>query len=429
MDKKYRVWLVVLAFLLIVVLSMCVFFKLKLDDISEKYDDAMIDVVNDTEAMSEDTKEADEAETSGKSEDYSENESVEQSDAAVEAEATDKPYVEVETVDESTTANDEVNAVEDQTHEYTPEQIAAMREELDASRAREVELEAEVERLRSEVDLYRSDDPSKMVEQGADVSGMSETTAVDESGAVEKPATAENGEADAELKLAIEEKESLGAELDAVKAENESLSAELDAAKAENETLEAELNTAVSENEDLSSKIETISAENERLNGEMEAAYSENELLSSALDDATTSNGELGEQLEAALADNERLAGELDVANAQLDVVDMQLRAYRGDAEYELSDIINVAADGMSAEYHYACSASEGNFTVCELSIADEVIFVSDKMVSGDSIEGFVLIRPLESGSHEALLTELNYRQDGSIASRISMPVMVVVQK
>ena len=37
MEKKIRVWLVVLLFLLLAALAMCVSFKLRLDDVNEKY--------------------------------------------------------------------------------------------------------------------------------------------------------------------------------------------------------------------------------------------------------------------------------------------------------------------------------------------------------------------------------------------------------
>lgn len=383
MDKKTRVWLVVLAFLLIVVLGMCVFFKLKLDEAN-----ARCDTVD------------------------NENPDV--------ADATEVPGAEYEP---EAGSEDNMGAADTadvpNTPEYTPEEVQVLTEELEASKAREAELETEVATLQVEVDAYRAK------EMAAEANAEQTAEEPDETG-IE---TQKNEETTFDIEAIQTENSELVIELDAALAENELLDSELDAVKAENEGLNTEIDTIQSENERLSSELETVKAENVSLSEEIETVRGENAALNSELSEANLNNEELMVHLDEALAENLRLEDELDIVYSSLAHTDVQLQAYRSDAEYELSDVINIASDGVSAEYTYVCTAAEGNTVVCELSVDDMTVFASDKMVSGDSFSAFELNVPLSSGSCEALLTVITYRQDNSIASRITMPVMVVVQE
>ena len=249
---------------------------------------------------------------------------------------------------------------------YTAAEVEAMEAELETSRAHERELEDENAALQAELDSYKSAEPTA-------------------------EAASDNG---------------IAAELETAMAENDRLTAELETANTENDRLTAENNS-------LKAELADATAENDRLAAELEAANAENDRLE--------------DELETANIENDRLTSELETAYADIARMDGELAAYRGGASAALvtDDAVTVAADGVSAAYAFTNNAPGS--VVYELSIGDKVLYTSDELAPGQALEGFTLNEALAPGSYEAMLTTVSYRQDGSVLSRIMIPVSIVV--
>ena len=277
---------------------------------------------------------------------------------------------------------------------YTAAEVEAMEAELETSRAHERELEDENAALQAELDSYKSAEPTA-------------------------EAASDNGIA-AELETAMAENDRLTAELETANTENDRLTAE-------NNSLKAELADATAENDRLAAELEAANAEDDGLAGELADANAENDRLAAELEAANAENDRLEDELETANIENDRLTSELETAYADIARMDGELAAYRGGASAALvtDDAVTVAADGVSAAYAFTNNAPGS--VVYELSIGDKVLYTSDELAPGQALEGFTLNEALAPGSYEAMLTTVSYRQDGSVLSRIMIPVSIVV--
>jgi len=396
MDKKCRTWLLVLALLLLIALMLCVSFKLQLDDARAKY----AGVLNNPVVESVTAAPSAAAETPG---------------------ATDEPAADPT---EPTVAG------------YTAAEVEAMEAELETSRAHERELEDENAALQAELDSYKSAEPTAEAASDNGIAAELETamaendrlTAELETANTENDRlTAENNSLKAELADATAENDRLAAELEAANAEDDGLAGELADANAENDRLAAELETANTENDRLAAELEAANAEDDELAGELADANAENDRLAAELEAANAENDRLEDELETANIENDRLTSELETAYADIARMDGELAAYRGGASAALvtDDAVTVAADGVSAAYAFTNNAPGS--VVYELSIGDKVLYTSDELAPGQALEGFTLNEALAPGSYEAMLTTVSYRQDGSVLSRIMIPVSIVV--
>lgn len=261
MDKKTKVWLYVLLFLLIAALVVCVIFKLTLDDVNAKYIAAL--------------------------------------DAA--ANATAEPYATPAESEEPTA--EPVSATEEPTVAgYTADEVLTMATELDAANARVAELEGEVAELEGRVAELETEVES-ITAASADgtlaAEQLTEAQAENDSLKAElDSANAELATAEAELDAATAELEIVKAEADTAKTELETATAELETAKAELETAKAELNTAQAD-------VERLQAENEALRGDLEAADARVAKLENELNGYRSADAAVGTEV----GDNVRVSG------------------------------------------------------------------------------------------------------------------------
>lgn len=339
MDNKSKVWLIVLAFLMIAALTMCVVFKLKLDDVSDKYE-AVVAAAEATPSVT-----------------------VVSTEAAVtpDATGTEEPTAEpVDATDEPVFSG------------YTLDEVEQMALDLEQARAHEIELEAEVASLQAEVDAYETDAEGDI-------------------------------DTDTRIEAMKAENEVLAAKVDVLSEDNAVLTSDLEYANAEKAALEKELESANAANETIAAELEAVNAENQQLSGELEAANAENQQLSS----------------------------DLEAANARISELDAEISEFRKDdtaaAVVYVEDAVNVAADGVSAKYDYTCGAPEGSTAVCQLFMGDMELYTSPELKSGEKLVSFEIAEALAAGNHEGTLTVTTYRADGSVASRITLPVTIVV--
>ena len=325
MDNKSKVWLIVLAFLMIAALTMCVVFKLKLDDVSDKYE-AVVAAAEATPSVT-----------------------VVSTEAAVtpDATGTEEPTAEpVDATDEPVFSG------------YTLDEVEQMALDLEQARAHEIELEAEVASLQAEVDAYETD---------------------------------AEGDIDTDTRI------------EAMKAENEVLAA----------------------------KVDVLSEDNAVLTSDLEYANAEKAALEKELESANAANETIAAELEAVNAENQQLSIDLEAANARISELDAEISEFRKDdtaaAVVYVEDAVNVASDGVSAQYDYTCGAPEGSTAVCQLFMGDMELYTSPELKSGEKLVSFEMAEALAAGNHEGTLTVTTYRADGSVASRITLPVTIVV--
>ena len=354
MDKKIRVWLYVLLFLLIASLIMCVIFKLTLDDVNGKY----MALLNDG------------------------------ADAAPQATVAVTPGAE----DTGVPATQEpVSPTEEPTLAgYTEAQVLTMADELDAANARIAELEgreAELETANAriaelegcEVELETAN--ARIAELEGEAAALEDEVAGLEARVAELETGAENT-ADAAQQTE---------ELDAVKTELDAARAELDAAKAELDTAKAELDTAKAELDTAKAELDTAKAE---------------------LDSVAAQRDEALAALEEADAEIASLEGELDMYRAE------------SSAGGEFGDAVRVK--GTEGEFEFTNSSAMN--VVCRIVIGDEELYVSGMIAPGETLTAFTAAFEPEAGSHEAMLVVESIRDDGSVASRMSIPVTVIAE-
>lgn len=230
MDKRSRIWIIVLALLLAAALALCVVFKLRLDDMSDKYDAA------DARRIEAELKLA---------------ETVMPTD-----EPTNKPTDEpaAEPTNESTNGPDV-------TDDPRASEIETLTAELEAAQARESALQAENESLKAELAAYSeaTADPENTV----DVEALQ-----DELAAALKEVETLTGRAEtaeAEIAAMAAASETTAAELTAATERAAAAETELEAMTRRAETAEAEL-------EAMTERAENAEAELARANAEL-AAY------------------------------------------------------------------------------------------------------------------------------------------------------------
>lgn len=206
MDKRSRIWIIVLTLLLAAALVLCVVFKLRLDDMSEKY-----------EAVSAEDQPA----------------------ATGDTEAEDQPGIAGDAGD------DETASAPAATVDPRDGEISALNAELEEARARADELQTENDGLKAELAACSDSavNAEEMQTELADVHAENETLAVRVTTAEAALAEAENRAEAAETALAEAENRAETAEAALAEAERRAETAETALAEAEKraETAEAQL--------------------------------------------------------------------------------------------------------------------------------------------------------------------------------------------
>ena len=219
---------------------------------------------------------------------------------------------------------------------------------------------------------------------------------------------AELDTANAAIETANAETAAAQAETETAKAETAAVQAELDAIKTELETAKAELEAAQTEIAGLNADNETAQADIAALSAEITAA---NELIN----ELTV----MLENTDVALAASQAELNEYRVEN----VLEGASHAAPG-----FEETVNVAADGLTAVYHLENGLASGNSIVCALEVGGEVLYESEALVPGVSLEGFMLNTALTSGEYEGVITISTLGADGNVSSRLTMNVAVVVE-
>ncbi len=233
MDKRSRIWIIVLALLLAAALALCVVFKLRLDDMSDRYDAADAQRIAAEEKLAETAKPTNEP--------------------------TDEPAA---------------------TEDPRDGEIETLTAELEAAQAREIELQAENESLNAELAKYY--DATAEPESAVDVDALQaelEAARTDVEALTERAETAEE-----EIAAMAAVSEAAAAELTAATGRAETAEAELAAMTKRAENAEAELAVQTGRAEAAEAELAKANAELAAYHANADVADGEKH-LSAAADD------------------------------------------------------------------------------------------------------------------------------------------------
>ena len=422
MDKKSRIWVIVLALLLAVALVLLVIFKLRIDRLETEQP---VPVVTDgSEATVEPTAEtavdmdAINSRIDGLADTLTElkqhEAGLQQKIAWIEYELSTAAYE----GSDNTALNDAKKALGDVGYlmngaesviysaknqiaaagsGITVDQYAAMTNEME-------QVEAKLEELSGGLEAVDTDVSAVLDEIGLVYPG---------DGSWQIPSEDEQwNEMMQVLETVAAERDYYYAEFEAVAAELETAESERDTAAAERDTVAAELETVTAERDAAVTGLENATAERDAAQEAYAGAAEELEQLRTELDEAGSANIDLGKQLEEAQALLKEYAADGDTI-------------YHASADME--NVVGVASDGISAVYELANNDMSGNNIRCELALDGKVIYTSGDIAPGGSLEPFALESALTAGEYGATLTIITLNAEGDVSSRISLPVTVAV--
>ena len=369
MEKKSKVWIIVLAVLLAVTLALGVFCKLELDAANEKYRASRDETRALAGQVDQLTEELDQAKATQ-----------EAADPATQ-EPTQKP-----------TQGPSVQPTEDTAAALT-EEMETLRQENQRLQA-ELDGKADVETQLADAQKELADTKAELAQAQADLesarTGHTDTAADLET---EKSARAQ---AESDLEQARTELADTKAELAQVQADLESArtghtdtAADLEAEKSARAQAESDLEQARTELADTKAELDAVRAE------------------------LTQTQTKLADTQKALEAYRLAFAGEEEGSRHSATALD---------------ETVQVASDGVTATYLLENTAASGNSLSFRLEVAGEEVFASEKLAPGQSVTTFQLEKPLTAGEYEGALTVITYGKDGVASSKMTTPVTVIVE-
>ena len=158
-------------------------------------------------------------------------------------------------------------------------------------------------------------------------------------------------------------------------------------------------------NEELSALNDTVSSLQDSLDGEKDTV------------------AQLQAQLEAALAQYERVLAELRAYRISRELTEGE--AY---TSTETVNAIAIAKDGVTGTWKFTNMAISGHDVVLEIVLDGQVLYTSQPIAPGESIDTIALNVPLASGTYDAMALTKTYGADGSYQSGTRTPITLIVE-
>ena len=434
MDKKSRIWLIVLALLLAVALILCVVFKLRADELDrrtvalkDELAAALITAEPTVEPVDDDAAAIAELETRI-SELSAQLEAAQLHEAELRAQA-DLMAVEIETLHAANAECDHQTQLDEKQTE-----LDTLQAELELKQTELTAMQTEIETNAVDIASLRSELDVKQTELDALQAQLDEKQT-------------ELDALQAELDINAVDMASLQAELDANASDMVSLLAELDTSAADIASLQAEIDANEADIASLQAEIDANEADIAGLTAELEAKQAELDTAAAGLAAAETALSDMTAQRDTAVADLAEAGAKVEELTAVLDTVSVEYAALEAQLAEALSaqadaasldegefhasatmqEVVSVASDGVSAIYDLTNSNMSGNSIIFELKLDGEVIYTSGKLAPGESLPEFSLEDPLAAGIYEANASIITLSADGGVSSRMSVPVTVTV--
>ena len=83
-------------------------------------------------------------------------------------------------------------------------------------------------------------------------------------------------------------------------------------------------------------------------------------------------------------------------------------------------------ANGLAMDATLVNSETSGNDVVFSLEVDGEVIYASDPIAPGESLQSIQLDTPLAPGNYEAIATQTTYGPDGTYLSAVRIPIALL---
>ena len=187
----------------------------------------------------------------------------------------------------------------------------------------------------------------------------------------------------------------------------------------EQETLKQEIALAQQEQAKTAEQEAAIAD----MNKELSALNDTVSLLQNSLDAEKDTVAQLQTQLEAALAQYERVLSELRAYR-----ISLELAAGEAYTSTETVNAITIAKDGVTGIWKFTNMAISGHDVVLEIIMDDQVLYTSQPIAPGESIDTIVLNAPLATGTYDAMVFTKTYAADGSYQSGTRTPITLIVE-
>lgn len=187
----------------------------------------------------------------------------------------------------------------------------------------------------------------------------------------------------------------------------------------EQETLKQEIALAQQEQAKTAEQEAAIAD----MNKELSALNDTVSLLQNSLDAEKDTVAQLQTQLEAALAQYERVLAELRAYR-----ISRELAAGEAYTSTETVNAITIAKDGVTGIWKFTNMAISGHDVVLEIIMDDQVLYTSQPIAPGESIDTIVLNAPLATGTYDAMVFTKTYAADGSYQSGTRTPITLIVE-
>lgn len=412
MDRKNRVWLIVLLVLFLAAVAGVIVVRLQLNDSRADYAAAHIQLTTEQENVAALQSELQTAE-----------EEAQQLSADLEAQAAE--------TESQQKAAEEAQA-----------RVAQLEADLETSEAKVAELEANLETSGTkvaELETGLSDAQAKIAELESQptVEPPEPTAAPD---ATQTPQPTDGVETPSLQVFAGRMSEIMDSELsDAEKltalAEMEAeLSGEATTAQESSDPenaaqMEADLAQAQSAVAELEGQLAASGEEMEQLQAQIDALSAQSETDAAALEEleaqlaqAQETSAALESELAAAREDYERRLNELEAYMLRRDLTEGEAMT-----STDAASTIRIAADGVTGAWSYTNRTVSGNTVVLSLSVDGEELYRSEPLAPGEGIEQVELSRPLAPGTYaaEAVTRVLDAQGVEQFASRVVVTLEV----
>ena len=450
MDRKNKVWLIVLIVLLILAVAGMIVSRNQLADSQTRLSQAQ----ENTAALTSDLEAANASVAS-----LTETLTAEQEKAAAAQAEVETLTAEVAAQQEKVTALEgEIAAAQEKAAalegEIASAQQSAPAAETSDAESVKAELDAKVAQLETALDEANARIAELTAAAEAQTAADSAETAAQAETASDISET--SGEPDfAEISntVAPEASAALTADVDAL---NQQLTAIMSSDASDEEKLaqiaelEAQLNQTIADLTKISSDLEAQRIALTEAETAYNAKAAELEAANAAIADLETQIQEMNAVTESELAARAKLEtqlmsaqdasaaieAELEAAHAEYDKRVAELEAYLlsrelidGEAHVATTaaTVIEVAADGVTAECSYTNNSVSGNAVVLSIVSGDKELFCSAPIAPGESLTGMTLTEALPAGAHEATAVTTVYSEDGSVQLTSRAPVTLNV--
>lgn len=398
MDRKNRVWLIVLLVLFLAAVAGVIVVRLQLNDSRADYAAAHIQLTTEQENVAALQSELQAAE-----------EEAQQLSADLEAQA-------AETESQQKVA------------EEAQARVAQLEADLETSEAKVAELETGLSDAQAKIAELESQPTAEPSEPIAAPDATQTPQPADD---VETPSLQAFAGRMSEImdsELSDAEKLTALAEMEA-ELSGEATTAQESSDPENAAQMEADLAQAQSAVAELEGQLAASGEEMERLQAQIDALSAQSETDAAALEEleaqlaqAQETSAALEAELAAAREDYERRLNELEAYMLRRDLTEGEAMT-----STDAASTIRIAADGVTGAWSYTNRTVSGNTVVLSLSVDGEELYRSEPLAPGEGIEQVELSRPLAPGTYaaEAVTRVLDAQGVEQFASRVVVTLEV----